>query len=161
MPNINTALVSLWSKAARTEPSYILIMIFCALMFAIFSQRLFGIKSQYYILLATGLILFLMIFVMTSIFASDPKLIDNYFFDSINDIFDNAGSRNFLSVVTLILFIMLVYELVEYDNNDPQYFLDKITFGKNNYISNRTSGLIVMLGFSAIVSYTIMRTTRE
>jgi len=160
MSNINLALINLWSKAARTEPSYILILIFCSLMFTIFSQRILNIQSQYYILLATTLIFILMIFVMSSIFASDSKLVDNHFLNGINQIFDNPSSRNFLSVVSLVLFIMLIYELVIYDNNNPQPLLDKITFGQNKYISNRTSGLLIVIGTAILVSYTIMKTTR-
>lgn len=161
MPNVNTALVSLWSKAARTEPNYILIIIFCLLVCAIFSERVFGIKSQYYIIFPTILILMVMAFITLSIFSSDPKLIDNHFFGTINNIFDNPSSRNFLSVVALILFVIFVYEIAEYDNNNPHHIIDKIMFGKNNYISNRTGGLVMILMFSLLTSYTIMKTTRE
>lgn len=161
MPNINTALVSLWSKKAVSEPSYALILIFCLLVFAIFSQRAFDIKSQYYILIATLLILLVMLFIIASLFASQPQLLDNNIFVAINNMFDSSSSRNFLSVVSLIMFVMLVYELAEYDNNDPHLFLDKILLGKNNYISNRTSGIMLVLGFSLFVSYTIMKTTRQ
>lgn len=161
MPNINTALKSLWSKTAKTEPSYVLILIFWLLIFFVFSQRIFNVKSQYYILLATILILLLMIFMTGSIFSSDPKLLDNNFLSSINNIFDNPSSRNFISVISLILYIMLIYELANYDNNDPQQVLDKMMFGKNNYISNRTSGLLVIFGFGTFVAYTIMKTTRQ
>jgi hypothetical protein len=161
MPNINTALISLWSKASRTHPSYMLILTFLLLLFAMFSQRIFGITSQYYIIFATVIILSVMILITLSIFSSEPKLIENNFLESINTIFDSPSSRNFLSVVALVLFIILVYELVEYDNNDPHYVLDKIMFGKNKYISNRTSGILLIFFFSLLTSYTIMTTTRE
>jgi hypothetical protein len=161
MSNLNTTLISLWSKTATTKPSYILIVIFCLLIFGIFSQRIFNIESPYYILIATMIVLFVMIFIILSIFASAPKLSDNNLLESLNDVFDNPSSRNFLSVIALILFVMLVYELEYYDNDRPHGYTNLILFGHNNYISNRSWGLMLILIFSLITSYTVMLTTKE
>lgn len=161
MSNLNTALISLWSKTATTQPSYILILIFCLLIFGIFSQRIFNIQSPYYILIATIIVLGVMLFVILSVFASAPMLSDNNILISLNSVFDNPSSRNFLSVISLILFVMLVYELEYYDNDRPQGFLNKVLFGHNNYISNRSWGLMLILIVSLITSYTVMLTTKE
>jgi predicted neutral ceramidase superfamily lipid hydrolase len=145
MSNLNTALISLWSNVATTKPNYILVLIFCLLIFGIFSQRIFNITSPYYILLATLIVLGVMLFIILSIFASNPQLTDNFYLVSINSVFDNPSSRNFLSVVALILFVMLVYEMEYYDNDKPNMILNKLMGGHNNYISNRSWGLMLIL----------------
>jgi hypothetical protein len=136
-------------------------LIFFILIFLIFSQRIFNVQSQYYILFATLMIVLIMSFIIFSVVATDTKLVDNVFFNFINSIFDNPSSRNFLSIISLILFVILVYELVEYDNNKPHYALDKLMMGRNNYISNRAGGIIVIFTFSLLVSYTVMTTTKQ
>ena len=68
-----------------------------------------------------------------------------------------AGS----TIVVWVLALLAVYELTEYDNNKPHYFLDKIMFGHNNYISNRTGGILIIFTFTLLVAYTVMTTTKE
>jgi hypothetical protein len=163
MPNLNTAIVSLMSSesTALKMQNYILMFIFFALIFLMFSQRIFNIQSQYYILIVTLIITLLMSFIICSIISVDTKLVNNTYLNFINSIFDNPSSRNFLSIVSLILFVILVYELTEYDNNKPHYFLDKLMFGHNNYISNRTGGIMTIFVFTLLISYTVMTTTKE
>ena len=163
MPNFNTAIVSLLSSASHplNIQNYILILVFIVLVFIMFSQRIFNIQSQHYILVASLITTITMAFIICSIISTDTKIANNQYLQFINSIFDNPGSRNFLSIVSLILFVIFVYELVEYDNNDPQYIIDKITFGNNKYISNRTMGILLILIFSLFVSYTVMTTTKE
>jgi len=163
MPNINTVIVSLLSSesTALKLQNYILMLLFIVLIFVMFSQRIFNIQSQYYIIVSTLIITFLMSFIICSIISVDTKLVNNTFLKFVSSIFDNPSSRNFLSIVSLILFVMLVYELTEYDNNKPHYFLDKIMFGHNNYISNRTGGILIIFTFTLLVAYTVMTTTKE
>lgn len=162
MPNLNTAIVSLVSleSGSLNIQDYILILIFLALIFTIFSQRIFYVESPYYIICATLVIIFIMSFVIFSILAVDTKLENNGFFIFSDSIFNNPSSRNFLSIMSLILFIMLVYELVEYDNNNPHYMLDRLMFGHNNYISNRFGGVALIFVFSLFIAYTVMTTTK-
>lgn len=163
MSNINTAILSLISSESTSLKlqNYILILIFILLVFMIFSQRIFNINSQYYILIATLVITLTMSFIIFSILSTDTKLVNNTFLKFINSIFDNPSSRNFLSIVSLILFVILVYELTDYDNNKPHYLLDKIMFGHNNYISNRTGGIMIIFVFSLLIAYTVMTTTKN
>ena len=160
MPNINTAIVNLFSKESSTVPSFFLIMIFCILILSVFSQRIFNVKSQYFTIIQTTIILLLMLLVIMSLFVKDTKLMDNQFMMSIDSSFNNPSSRNFISVITLILFIILIYELTEYDNNNPNPLIDKLMFGYNNYISNRFVGISLIIGFGIIIGYTVATMTR-
>lgn len=164
MPSLNTAILSmtkLWESKKVDGSHYILIIIFYLLILAIFSKRIFGIKNEYYILWPTIIILFLLTIVITSLFLTETKLMNNGVINEINSIFDNPSSRNFLSVVNLVLFTILIYELVEYDNHDPQYTMDKITMGHNNYVSNRLWGIIIIFTTSTLIGATIMATTKN
>ncbi len=163
MGNINTAIVSLMSSesTALKIQNYVLMLIFFVLIFVMFSQRILNIQSEYYMIVATLIILLIMSFIICSIISIDTKLVNNTFLQFINSIFDNPSSRNFLSIVSLILFVILIYELMENDNNKPHYFLDKLTFGHNNYISNRLGAIMIIFTYTLVVSYTIMTTTKE
>ncbi len=163
MGNINTAIVSLMSSesTALKIQNYVLMLIFFVLVFVMFSQRILGIQSEYYMIIATLIITLIMSFIICSIISIDTKLVNNTFLQFINSIFDNPSSRNFLSIVSLILFVILIYELTENDNNKPHYFMDKLMFGHNNYISNRLGGIMIIFTYTLVVSYTIMTTTKE
>lgn len=164
MPSLNTAILSmtkLWESKKADGSHYILILIFYILIFAMFSKRMFGIQNQYYILWPTTIILILLTIVIASLFLAETKLMNNDVINEINGIFDNPSSRNFLSVVNLVLFTILIYELVEYDNHDPQYVMDKLTMGHNNYISNRLWGIFIIFTSSTIIGMTIMATTKN
>lgn len=163
MPNFNTSIASLMSSVSHPLriQNYIMFLVFIVLVFIIFSQRLFGIQTPYYLLVAAIIITITMSFVICSIISTDTKIADNQYLQFINSVFDNPGSRNFLAIVSLILFVIFVYELTDYDNNSRQAIIDTITFGNNRYISNRTFGLLLIVFFSVFVAYSVMTTTKE
>jgi len=48
-----------------------------------------------------------------------------------------------------------------YDNNDPHAITNKLMFGYNGILSNRTFGLIIIFGVCISTGYMIYSTTRE
>lgn len=156
-----TGLSNYASEQARTKPQRILILIVAAIIFLLYSQRLFNITNQYY---STGVAIFIIAIVsiiMLSTFLNILNITDNEYVKNFNSIFNSPGSRSFFAVLILVLFIMFLYELPIYDNNDPNYMSDKLMFGYNKYFSNRTVGLLLMFSFTIVTGYIIHSTTRE
>jgi len=75
--------------------------------------------------------------------------------------FNSPGSRNFIAVVALLLFVMFIYEVPEYGTSDPYHSLDVVLMGHNGILSNRTAGIILIFVFGIFTAYTIYATTHE
>ena len=156
-----TALSNFASEQARSKPQRILILIIIAIVFILYSQRLFGIVNTYYSTIVACFIITVVSVIMASTFLSILNVTDNEHVVNFNNIFNSTGSKNFFAIVVLVLFVMFLYELPVYDNNDPNAASDKLMFGYNKFFSNRTIGLLLMFAFTITTGYIIHSTTRE
>ncbi len=155
-------ILNMTSKFATNKPHYFLIGIVLAMILIIYSRRLFQIKWKYYPMLVTSFALILMSVIILSTFLQVLQIKDPYgYIDSFNSVFNSPGGRNFFAIILLLLFVIYLYELPQYDNNNPNVVLDKIMRGKNNYISNRTVGIVLIFLFGIFTAYTVMLTTNE
>lgn len=146
---------------AKPKPYFILILLVIAIFFAIYSQRIFGIKSGYYNLFIVIVVMGLMSIVIASTIIHNFDLGRNAFLEYLNDTFNSPSSRNFLIIFSFLLFVMFIYETAQYDNNDPQNLTDKLLLGHNEYISNRFWGLMLIIIFGIYTAYSIYITTSD
>ena len=79
--------------------------------------------------------------------------------DTFAYLFNSPGAKNFIGIMALVLFVIFVYEVPEYDNNKPHDITDKITFGNNGLVSNRSAGVLLVFVFALFGGYTIYSTT--
>lgn len=149
------------TEHAKPKPYLILIFLVIAVFFAIYSQRLFNIHSGYYNLFIIIIILGLISIVLTSTVVHNFKLNRNEFLEYFSNIFNSTSSRNFLILFSFLLFVMFIYETAEYNNNHAHHLIDKVFFGHNNYISNRTYGLLLIIIFGIYTGYSIYITTND
>jgi hypothetical protein len=145
-----------FSKIRKTR--YIMLFIAMILFTLIFSQRIFNIQSDEYIIYVTSLILMVFATIIASGYFTNNT---NSYLSTYNNIFNSPKSRNYLSVIALVLFIIFIYEIPEYDNNEPNYFVNLFTFNNNKYISNRFMGMSLIIIFTIYAAHTIYLTTKE
>jgi len=151
--------LNITSKFAAKQSHYILIAIVLAMIFVVYTKRLFKIEWKYFPIVITVIVLLLMSLIILSTICHFMK-ISNPYVDNFNSVFNSSGSRNFFAVILLLFFVIYIYELPQFDNNAQQHILDQVTCGNNNFISNRTMGIILIFGFGIFTAYTIMLTTR-
>ena len=150
------------SKFAKNQSQYILIAIVLAMILIIYSKRLFQIKWEYFSIVVTSVMLLLMSLIIISTFLHVLQISDSYgYIDSFNHVFNSPSSVNFFAIIMLLLFVIYLYELPQYDNNNRHAILDTVTLGHNSYISNRTMGIGLIFGFAIFTAYTVMLTTRS
>ena len=150
------------SKFATTRPHYFLIGMVILIMIILYSERMFGIKWEQYSIFVTVFVLMLMGVVILATFLHVLQIHDsNGYIEAFSNIFNSSGGRNFLAILSLILFVVFICEVPEYGNANPYPLLDKITFGNNKLISNRTVGILTIFIFTILTGYTVMSTTKE
>ena len=160
---LNNIISTLLSKEAVTEPSYALIAIFTIVMIILYSQRIFHIRSTYYTVFITIIYLILTSIILTSTFLQNfhlghPKA-DTYL-RIFKNMFNSPGSKNFMMVFGIALFVFYMYEVPDYSNNRPDSLTDTVTFGYNRLISNRLCGILTILLVVIFTSYAVATTTR-
>ena len=149
------------SKQATSKPFVVLFIMVILVFVLLYSQRMLGIENSYYNTAITILLLTLATIVITSTFLYILKIGDNQFFDIFNNIFNSTGSRNFLALFSFLLFVMFVYEVSDFDNENPHGPTDTILFGYNGILSNRLYGLLYIFAISMLTAFSIYLTTRE
>lgn len=159
-------IANIFSKEAASKPYYTLFLIVIIIFITIYSQRILNIKSNYYSLFSTIIILSVISLIIASTFLHmlNIKLKHekyNSYVENFNHIFNSAGSRNFLLIFSFLLFVMFVYESPEFDNENPHFMTDKFMFGYNGILSNRTYGLLLLIFFGLATAYTVYVTTNE
>lgn len=160
---LGTAISNFASEQAKSKPQIALIFITVATIFILFSERLFNVSStnRTYLIVMVCLITLIMSVVTASTFMHILNLTNNSRVNSFSNVFNSPGSKNYFAVFLLLLYVMRIYELPIYDNNYPHSVTDKILFGHNTILSNRTLGVLVMFGFCISTAYMIYSTTRE
>lgn len=158
---MGTVLTNFASEQATSKPQYVLILITIVIITLIYSQRLFNINNPHYNTLISCFLMAIMSIIILSTFLNVLKITDSQHVNNFNEIFNSPGSRNYFAVFVLLLFIMFVYELPVYDNNNPHVLIDKLTFGHNKFISNKLLGLLLIISFCITTGYVIHSTTRE
>ncbi len=149
------------SKQATSKPFVILFIIVIFVFVLMYSQRMLGIENSYYNTFTTVLLLTVATIVLTSTFLYVLNIGDNKFFDIFNNTFNSGGSKNFLAIFSFLLFIMFVYEVSDFDNENPHPTADTILFGYNGILSNRLYGLLYIFGVATLTAFSIYVTTRE
>jgi hypothetical protein len=128
----------------------------------LFSQRMLGIETSYYSIPITLFFILMLTVIITSTILDVLKIEDSAgHIDRFNNIFNSPGSRNFLAIISFLLFVIFVYEVPEYNNSQPHHLIDKIFFGHNNFISNRLVGILLVVIFGLFTGYTVYVTTRD
>lgn len=140
---------NLFSSHVINRPYITLFFVVFLIILLIFGDRLLGFSYAYSVYILIGLF---SIIIATTIFQHNV---------SLTDLFHSTSSRNFMSVMLLIFFIMFVYEDPEYSNNELNKMANILTFGNNKHITNRMVGIGVIITFSLVTAYTIYLTTRE
>jgi len=162
MPGGINSIVNATSEFAITQPHYFLIAMVLIIFIILYSQRVLDIKAKQYLIFVTIFIIMLMSVIILATFLHVLQIHDsNGYIESFSNIFNSAGGRNFLAILSLVLFVIFICEAPEYGNNNPYKTLDKITFGNNNYISNRTVGILTIIFFTILTAYAVMTTTNE
>lgn len=162
MPGIINSLVNLISNYAIIKPHYFLVGMVLIIFFLMFYEQIFNIDPYKHITLITSIIIGLISIIILSTILHVLNVHDSGgYIDSLNNVFNSAGGRNFLAIFSLVLFVMYIYEFPETTNNNPENLLNKITFGHNNILSNKTASLITILFFTILTAYTVMETTNK
>lgn len=155
-------IVQLTSNEAVTKPYYTLIIIVTLMFAMIFIQRMFNMYTYNYTVITTCFMIFVISLFIISTILNTLKINDaGGHIKRFNNIFNSSGSRNFLIVISLLMYVIFVYETPTYDSNLPHHLLDKALFGHNAYISNRMVGIWLIIFFGLMTAYTIYVTTRE
>jgi hypothetical protein len=148
------------SKYAKTKPQYYLVFVIVLIFFIVYSQRLFSIQRPDYSVFMTTCVIIIISFIIISTFLAILEVKDpNGYIESFSSIFNSSGSRTFLAIILLVLFIIFVYETPKYGNNDPNETLNLLMLGHNTYVSNREMGIILILFFGILTAYTAMTIT--
>jgi hypothetical protein len=152
----------LTSKEAVTKPHYTLIIIVVIMFAMIFMQRMFNMYTYKYSVITTCFMIFVISLFIISTILDNLNIKDTGgHIERFNKIFNSAGSRNFLIVISLLMYVIFIYETPTYDSNLPHHLLDKALLGHNAYISNRMVGIWLIVFFGLMTAYTVYVTTRE
>lgn len=156
----NIALLA--SNEAVTKPYYTLIIIVILMFAMIFIQRMFNMYTYKYSIMTTCFMIFAVSLFIISTILSTLKIDDaGGHIQRFNNIFNSTGSRSFLIVISLMMYVIFVYETPTYDSNLPHHLLDTVLLGHNKYISNRMVGIFLIVLFGLITAYTVYVTTRD
>lgn len=141
----------------------IIMLVFLVMLFLVFAKRIF--RSETYTSLPIITLCFLMIITIIIASSFTQALKEGHkkhaSADTFASLFNSPGSKNFIATIALMLFIAFIYETSEYGNNEPYTLLDKITMGRNNYISNRLVGFFLIITLGLFSAYTIYSTSVE
>lgn len=152
------------SKYAKTKPQYFLILFTICLTLVIFLKKIIMIDKKKYFMIALPVIIALGSLMILSTFFYALGIQDNMgYISSLNSVFNSQGSRNFIAIILLILFIIFVYEFPIYGDDQPHLLFKKITdqLGLDPIITNKTAGIIIILFFGLFTAYGIMITTNQ
>ncbi|ARF10311.1 hypothetical protein Hokovirus_1_190 [Hokovirus HKV1] len=158
MPSISNSLGNI-INTKKIKPYYILIIIFMVIIIIIFSGRIFNIKNKYYYIFELFVLLLISSIIILSIIIKNIDYGTNIYLDAFSDTFNTRGSRNFFAIVSLILFIMYIYEVPLYNNNDRSSIFNAITLNNNNYVSNKSVGLFWIIIFTLYISVSVYLST--
>ena len=159
---IVNSIVNATSKFAITQPHYFLIVMVLIIIIILYSKRTLNITMKQYPIFLTIFVIMLMSIVILATFLHVLQIHDSSgYIESFSNIFNSSGGRNFLAILSLVLFIIFIFEIPLYGNNNPYASLDKITLGNNSFISNRTVGILYIFFFTTMTAYTVMITTNE
>lgn len=152
----------LTSNEAVTKPYYTLIIIVVLMFAMIFIQRMFNMYTDKYSIITTCFMIFVISLFIISTILNTLKINDaGGHINRFNNIFNSTGSRNFLIVISLLMYVIFIYETPTYDSNLPHHLLDKAMLGHNAYISNRMVGIFLIVFFGLVTAYTVYVTTRD
>jgi len=159
---ISIGLSSLQNSVTKRS-DFIIILMFIVMFLLIYLKRMIGSDSDFILLAVTVCFVVIMAVVIGSTFTqvlkeghrAHPRA------DTFAYIFNSPASKNFIAIMALILFIIFVYEIPEYENSKPHNVVDAMLFGNNSLISNRTMGVILLVMFSLFSGYVIYATTIE
>jgi len=155
-------IVQLASNEAVTKPYYTLIIIIVLMFAMIFLQRMLNMYTYNYSIITTCFMIFVISLFIISTILNSLKIDDTSgHIERFNNIFNSSGSRNFLIVISLLMYVIFIYETPTYDSNLPHHLLDKVTLGHNSYISNRMVGILLIVIFGLMTAYTVFVTTRD
>lgn len=156
------SIANIESTSAITKPHYTLFILVILIFLILFSQRMLGLDTGYYHIPVTLFFLLMISIIITSTILQTLKIDDSTgHIKTFNNIFNSPSSRNFLAIITFLFFVMFVYEIPEYDNSQPHPLVDKILFGHNNFLANRTVGVFLIIIFGLFTGYTVYVTTRD
>jgi hypothetical protein len=145
------------------ENQYIvIILVFLVIFFLIYLRRMFNTDPDYTLLSVSICLVVILAIIIASTFTDVLKEGHKQrpSTDTFAYLFNSPGAKNFIGIMALVLFVIFVYEVPEYDNNKPHDITDKITFGNNGLLSNRSVGVILVFIFALFGGYTIYSTTR-
>jgi hypothetical protein len=140
------------------RPHYFILILFLIFFILIYTERLISTKistdpSIFHIAVG-NIILFIFICITTITIASQLEL-GGHFMSNISKIFNASTSKNIIALFSFLFFVIFVYEVAEFDNNNPHAMTDNFLLGHNNIISNRTAGIVLIIFFGLFVGYTI------
>jgi hypothetical protein len=136
------------------KPYYFMLFLFFLLFLIIYSERLFKIDNDIYHLVTTGIILIILIMIIISTILSKAE-IGGQSIQNFNRLFNDSTCRNIIALFSFLFFVIYLYEIANYDNNFPHEPTDNLLFGHNNFISNRTAGIMYIISFALFTGYTI------
>lgn len=152
MPGFATNIANITHQKMIDYPQFTLILIMALILFILFSNRFIG--GPNYLRIIGLLIIFSVIIVGSFLtwfkqfgFGHDTGVV------RFSDIFNSGAGRNFISVFLLIFFIIYIYELEKYSNDDEVYESLGIV------ITKRTIGRIFILFYTFLTAYTMHLTT--
>jgi len=146
--NVNSLIQSKHSKR------FALVTIVITLIVLIYLQRILGITNVNFPLYVTAFILILFAGIIFSNI-SVLKGSTNFYLKNVNEIFNSDNSRKFIAVFALALFIFYVYEIPEYNNQNPHKLTNLLTFGHNTFLSNRMAGVLILMVFVIFTSFVV------
>jgi len=146
-------LVALLQKF-KTNPYYFTLFLFLLIFLLIYAERIFGFQEDIYHYAMSGLLiavsLFIIVLTITYNFGVKNKTIN-----TLDSMINSSSSKNVIALFIFLFFVIYIYEIALYDNNYPYRPLDIITFGNNEYVSNRSMGIMLIIFMGLLTGYTI------
>lgn len=143
----------------KIRPYYVLVIIFILIIIIIYSERIMQIQNDIFYVTQICILTIISFITILSIIVNNIDYGTNKYLDAFSNTFNSVSSKNFIAVTSLVLFVIFIYEVPKYDNNDPNPGIDTALFGHNKYISNKLLGLLIIMFFTLYVSVTIYLTT--
>lgn len=152
------------------QPHYFTLMMFAIIFLVIYSGRIFGFNnkdsnisslssSESKFHLITGSIIMVILVGIIIITIANPLNAGGKIIKNFDSILNSTSSKNIITLFSLIFFVIFVYEVAEFDNNNPHGITDKLLMGNNNFLSNRSAGILLIIVFSLFTGYTISVTS--
>lgn len=141
-------------KNVKTKPYYLILFMFLLIFFLIYSARIFDYESEI-AHLATGCVLAFLIMIMVTITIFVNLGFENDALKYADNIINTPACKNVIVLFSFLFFVIYLYEIADFDNNKPHALIDKISFGNNNLISNRSVGILYIIIFGLFTGYTL------